>query len=116
MDFDDKFFDQVGLGPMKAEDRGPFAKYVRERLEIRIGSRFTRQMTNQQVDELNKILDNPDKQVVSDWLSNNIPNYKGTVSEEVARLKSEIKANSAAILAASRPLAGPEGQQPSPSP
>ena len=85
---------------MKAEDRTAFAKYARERLEIRIGSRFTRQMTDQQVDELNKILDNPDKQAVSDWLAGNIPNYKNVVAEEVARLKSEIRANAAAILSA----------------
>ena len=115
MDFDDKFFDQAGLGQMRAEDRPPFAKYVRERLEIRIGSRFTRQMTNQQVDELNKILDNPNKQVVSDWLGNNIPNYKNAVAEEVARLKSEIRANAAAILATSQPPASPK-DQPGPKP
>lgn len=105
MDFDDKFFDQVGLSRMKAEDRPAFAKYIRERLEIRIGSRFTRQMTEQQVDELNKILDNPDKQVVSDWLSSNIPNYRNVVADEVARLKAEIRANAAAILSVDRPPA-----------
>lgn len=103
MDFDDKFFDRVGLSQMKPEDRADFTKYARERLEIRIGSRFTRQMTEQQVDDLNKILDNPDKQVVSDWLGNNIPNYKNVVAEEVARLKSEIRANAGAILSVSQP-------------
>ena len=94
---------------MRAEDRPSFAKYARERLEVRIGSRFTRQMTNQQVDELNKILDNPNKQVVSDWLGNNIPNYKNAVAEEVARLKSEIRANATAILATSPATSWPRG-------
>lgn len=114
MDFDDKFFDQVGLSQMKPEDRAAFAKYIRERLEIRIGSRFTRQMTDQQVDELNKILDNPDKQAVSDWLGSNIPNYKNVVADEVARLKAEIRANASAILSVSRPPAPDNQSTPKP--
>ena len=104
MQFDEEFFDQVGLSQMKATDKGAFGSYARERLEISVGARFTSQMNPQQIEELNKMLDHPDKQILAGWLAKHLPNYKSVVSEELGRLKAEIKANAPAILAA--------GQQP----
>ena len=103
MEFDDDFFKQVGLNKMKAADRKAFGDYVRGLLEIRVGSRLTSQMTDQQVDHLNKLLDSPDKKVLEGWINQNLPNHKSMLAEEVTRLKSEIKANAPAILAASSP-------------
>ena len=117
MEFGDSFFDQVGLSAMKPEGRANFGKYAREMLEMRVGSRFARQMTDEQIDHLNKLLDSPDKQVLDDWLQQNLPNYKNVVAEEVVQLKAEIKANAAAILASTQSTPEASGSnQPSPKP
>lgn len=111
MEFDDNFFKQVGLAKMKAADRKSFGEYIRGLLEIRVGSRLTSQMTGQQIDHLDKLLNNPDKKQLENWLSQNLPNHKGLLVEELERLKSEIKTNATAILAAGNSSSGSARRQ-----
>jgi len=54
--------DPLGLGSLSAEDKISLLKHMYETLELWVGRRLTEQMTNQQLDEFQKIFTSDDKE------------------------------------------------------
>src|SRR5260370_13401358 len=98
---DDDLLQQLGLGALPAEEKDKFLKHIYETLEMRVGTRLAERMTDQQLDEFETFIDRKDDAGAFHWLETNFPNYKEVVAEEFERLKTEVKAVAADIIAAS---------------
>ena len=97
---DDNLLQELGLGTLPAADKDKFLKHIYETLEMRVGTRLAERMSDQQLDEFETFIDHKDDAGAFHWLETNFPNYKEVVSEEFEKLKTEVKAVAADILAA----------------
>jgi hypothetical protein len=96
MEFDDKFLADMGLSAMPEEQKQDFLAYVQEELEVRIGERISRGLTQVQLNEFDAITDPTE---AAKWLEVNRPDYREIVSRTIAEMKEEIRANRAKLLA-----------------
>lgn len=95
MEIDEKFLQEMGLSAMPEDQKQQFIDYVREELEIRIGERISKGMTEAQLSEFDAITD---PAVAADWLEKNRPDYREIVNRTIEELKAEIRANRARLI------------------
>ena len=107
--FDDNFLQQLGLGSMPQEQKQAFLQHLYEELELRVGTRLSEGMSDEQLGEFEKLIDAQDDAGALRWLEAHRPNYKDVVSEELEKLKQEVITNRDLILG---DLAGGQGQVP----
>ena len=67
--FDDTFLEAVGLGALPQDQKAAFLENAQDQFEVRVGERMNAQMTDDQVAEFEKIIDN-DEETIKRWLSN----------------------------------------------
>lgn len=108
---DDNLLRELGLGDLPPQEKNRMLQHIYETLEMRVGMRLAEGMSNQQLDEFEKLMptqtdtDEMRKQKEQDalrWLETNFPNYKQVVADELEKLKGEIKIAAPQILAASQ--------------
>ena len=97
MEFDDKFLQEMGLSAMPEQEKQKFLDYVREELEVQIGERISRGLTEVQLNEFDMLTD--PKEILK-WLEINRPDYREIVSRTIRELKEEIRANRNKIVGA----------------
>lgn len=95
---DDNFLQSVGLGGMPDDQKPAFLQHLYEELELRVGTRLSEGMSDDQLGEFEKLIDNNDQEGALAWLETNRPNYKQVVSEEMEKLKQEVSANRDKLL------------------
>jgi hypothetical protein len=104
---DDNFLRELGLDALPEEQRQDFLQHVLETLELRVGTKLSEGLSEQQLKEFEKLTPSPDdsketaqqKQAMAlQWLEENRPGYKDTVAEELTKLKEEIKNNAGGII------------------
>ena len=72
--FDESFLDSVGLSGLPEEQKQSFLQYAQDQLEVRIGEKMSEGLSEDQLDEFERIIDN-DEATVQQWLDN-IGDYK----------------------------------------
>ena len=95
MQFDDKFLQEMGLSAMPEEQKQAFLNYVQEELEIRIGERISKGLTEVQLNEFDMITDPAE---AATWLEKNRPDYREIVTRTINEMKEEIRANRAKLV------------------
>ena len=65
--------------------------HIYETLEMRVGMRLASNMSEEQLTEFETLMNNQDDSGALKWLETNFPNYKQVVTEELDKLKEEIK-------------------------
>lgn len=95
MEFDEKFLQEMGLSAMPEEEKQKFLDYVQEELEVRIGERISRGLTETQLNEFDMITDPKE---AAKWLEKNRPDYREIVRRTIAEMKDEIRANRAKLV------------------
>ncbi len=90
MEFDEKFLQEMGLSAMPEEQKQKFLDYVQEELEVRIGERISRGLTETQLNEFDMITDPTE---AAKWLETNRPDYREIVNRTIEEMKEEIRAN-----------------------
>lgn len=95
---DDDFLQSLGLGGLPDDQKQAFLQHLYEELELRVGTRLSEGMSDNQLAEFEKLIDNNDEQGALAWLEQNRPNYKDVVAEELEKLKQEVVTNRDAIL------------------
>ena len=99
---DNALLEELGLGALPAEEKNRMLAHIYETLEMRVGMKLAEQMTNEQLDEFESFIDRNDEAGALKWLETNFPNYKQVVADQLEKLKSEVKASAAQIVAASQ--------------
>ncbi|MBR3156812.1 hypothetical protein IKF20_00035 [Candidatus Saccharibacteria bacterium] len=97
MEFNEQFLQEMGLSAMPEEQKQKFLDYIQEELEIRIGERISRGLTEEQLNEFDMITDQAE---ATKWLEKNRPDYREIVNRTIEELKAEIRANRARLVGA----------------
>lgn len=98
MQFDEKFLQEMGLSAMPEDEKQKFLDYIQEEVEVRIGERISRGLTEMQLAEFDAIT-NPVE--AARWLEKNRPDYREIVTRTIEEMKEEIRANRAKLVNAS---------------
>src|SRR3990167_10600584 len=97
---DDALLEELGLGSLPPAEKNKMLAHIYETLELRVGMKLAEQMSDAQLDEFENFLDRNDEAGALKWLETNFPNYKDVVSDELEKLKTEIKEQDPQIVQA----------------
>ena len=95
MQFDEQFLAEMGLSAMPEDQKQKFLDYVQEELEVRIGERISKGLTETQLNEFDMITDPTE---AAEWLEKNRPDYREIVSRTIEEMKAEIRANRSKLI------------------
>lgn len=95
MQFDEQFLQEMGLSAMPEDQKQAFLNYVQEELEVRIGERISKGLTEAQLNEFDMIEDPAE---AAKWLEKNRPDYREIVIRTIEEMKEEIRANRDKLL------------------
>jgi hypothetical protein len=101
---DNNLLDDLGLGSLPEEQKRAMLQHIYDTLELRVGTNLANQMTDQQLEEFEKFIDDggdANQAQALQWLETNLPHYKQVVNEVFEALKAEIKQMAPQILASS---------------
>ncbi len=96
MQFDEEFLKSMGLSAMPEDKKQDFLKYIQEELEVRIGERIAKGLTEEQLREFDHLTDTAE---IAKWLERNRPDYREIVNQCIEELKRSISKNRAKLLA-----------------
>ena len=95
MQFDEQFLQEMGLSAMPEDQKQAFLDYVQEELEVRIGERISKGLTEAQLNQFDMITDQDE---AAKWLEANRPDYREIVTRTIEELKDEIRANRSKLI------------------
>ena len=90
MEFDEQFLQEMGLSAMPEDQKQKFLDFIQEELEVRIGERISRGLTEVQLNEFDMITDQDE---ATKWLETNRPDYREIVTRTINEMKEEIRRN-----------------------
>lgn len=76
---DEKFLNDIGLNELPDDQKRPFLQHVYEELELRVGTKLSDGLSDQQLAEFESIIDGKSESI-DGWLSQNIPDYRNDQS------------------------------------
>ncbi|MFZ2544834.1 MAG: DUF5663 domain-containing protein [Candidatus Saccharimonadales bacterium] len=71
---DDKFLEDIGLSSLPTEQKQAFLQHIYEELEMRVGTKLSDGLSDQQLEEFEKIIDR-DQATIDSWLATHVQNY-----------------------------------------
>lgn len=95
MQFDEKFLQEMGLSAMPEQKKKEFLDYIQEELEVRIGARISKGLSEAQLAEFDAI---SDPMEAAKWLEKNRPDYREIVNRTIAELKEEVRLNRSKLI------------------
>jgi hypothetical protein len=97
---DEDFLASLGLGAMPADEKEAFLSYVYEELELRVGTELSKDLSDERLEQFEKLVDGDDQDAALQWLEQHCPSYKDVVKKELEKLKEEIIASKDRLLGA----------------
>jgi hypothetical protein len=100
---DNNLLDELGLGSLPEDQKRSMLQHIYETLELRVGTDLANQMTDRQLEEFEKFIDDggdASQAQALQWLEANLPNYKQVVNDVFEALKAEIRQMAPQLLAA----------------
>lgn len=71
---DDKFLADIGLNDLPDEQKQAFLQHIYEELELRVGTRLSDGLSDQQLEEFEKIIDR-DQATIESWLGAHVQDH-----------------------------------------
>lgn len=71
---DDKFLQDIGLGDLPEPEKKAFLQHIYEELELRVGTKLSEGLNEQQMGEFEAFVDR-DEDKVRAWFDKNLPDY-----------------------------------------
>ena len=71
---DDTFLTDVGLAGLPEAEKKPFLQHIYQELELRVGTRLSEGMSDEQLGQFEAIIDRK-MEVIDPWMSQYAPNY-----------------------------------------
>lgn len=71
---DDKFLEEIGLDSMPEAQKKPFLQHIYDELELRVGTKLSDGMSDEQLEEFESIIDRKDD-IITAWLAKYMPEY-----------------------------------------
>ena len=85
----------MGLSAMPADKKQEFLNYIQEELEVRIGERISKGLTDDQLREFDSLLGTEE---AAKWLEKNRPDYREIVNRCIAEMKDAIVKNRSKLI------------------
>lgn len=95
MQFDENFLKEMGLQAMPEDKKQDFLNYIQEELEVRIGERIAKGLSEAQLQEFDRLTDTAE---VAIWLEKNRPDYREIVTRTIAEMKQAIQQNRSRLV------------------
>lgn len=95
---DDKFLQDLGLDQLPPEEKQAFLDMIYSQLELRVGTRLSDGLTDEQLSEFESFVDRNDEKVRA-WTSINTPDYANDPAYQKLREKAPEAADTNALLA-----------------
>ena len=95
---DDDFLANLGLGAMPAEEKEAFLAYLYQELELRVGTELSKALSDEQLEQFEKLVDADKTDEAMAWLEKHCPNHKEVVKQELEKLKQEVIASRDRLL------------------
>jgi len=95
---DDKFLADVGLNDLPDQEKPAFLQHIYDELEIRVGTKLSDGMSDDQLQEFESIIDRKDD-VIKLWLEQNAPDYYNDESFARIQTASGLDVNDPALRA-----------------
>lgn len=89
---DESLLDRIGLSPVRGEAKPALLRALYETLELRVGHAFASQMTDDQLDAFETIIDRNDEATGHQWLQTHFPRYEEVVRYELDHMISVLSA------------------------
>ncbi len=105
---DNNLLNELGLGALPEDQKRAMLQHIYETLELRVGTNLANQMTDQQLAEFEKFIDDggdANQAQALQWLEANLPNYKQVVNDVFEQLKGEIKQMAPQLVATAQQTA-----------
>lgn len=71
---DENFLNELGLQDMPAEQKDAFLKHIYDELELRVGTKLSEGLSEEQLSEFEKIIDR-DQATIQEWIRQHSPDY-----------------------------------------
>jgi hypothetical protein len=81
----------LGLGALPPDEANLMLAHIYETLELRVGMKLAERMTEEQLDEFERFIDENDEAGALRWLEEHFPDYREVVGSELEELKIEIR-------------------------
>lgn len=72
---DDKFLADIGLADMPEEQKQAFLQHIYEELELRVGTKLSDGLSDQQLEEFEKIIDK-NQEAINNWVAIHVQDYQ----------------------------------------
>ena len=72
---DDQFLADIGLNELPDDQKQAFLQHIYEELELRVGTKLSDGLSDEQLEQFEKIIDR-DQPSVDAWLAQYVPNYQ----------------------------------------
>ena len=95
---DDNFLQELGLGDLPAEQRRVFLEHVYSQLELRVGTRLSEGLSDEQLAQFESFVDR-DKEKVQAWVAANAPEYQNDDSYKQIRQSAGPDVDESIVLA-----------------
>lgn len=81
---DDKFLEDLGLADLPAEQKKAFLEHVYSQLELRVGTRLSEGLSDEQLSQFESFVDR-DAEKVQAWVQQNTPDYQNDTAYQQIR-------------------------------
>jgi hypothetical protein len=112
---DNNLLDELGLGALPEDQKRGMLQHIYETLELRVGTNLANQMTDAQLQEFERFIDeggDANQEQALRWLETNLPSYKQVVNDVFESLKIEVKGMAPQLLAAGQQQVAAAAPQP----
>ena len=72
---DDKFLQDIGLNDLPEVQKKPFLQHIYDELELRVGTRLSEGLSDEQLEEFESVIDHKDEIIIA-WLAKYMPEYQ----------------------------------------
>jgi 5'-deoxynucleotidase YfbR-like HD superfamily hydrolase len=98
---DDNLLREVGLGDLPDDEKTKALDSINEALEERVGERLVSQLDDAQLAEFEEFIKQDDPNGAYKWVKDKAPGYEQLVSEELEKIKNQVRSGGLAALSTS---------------
>ena len=95
---DDQFLKYIGLDNLPEDQKKPFLQHIYSELELRVGTRLSDGLTDDQLEEFEKIIDR-DQEKIQSWLAEHAPGYASEDAFMKLQQATQLDANDPRLVA-----------------
>lgn len=95
---DNQFLASLGLGNLPEDEKKRMLLDIAENLMAKIGARVESQLSDEQLQAYDDLVQNGNGESIQQWLQANVPDYQSIVNEETDKIRDEIRPQVSSIL------------------